>query len=136
MLTGVYVIGDAAMPLGTFLRRYLTVGGADYTAHNYCGFGPGRSYLYCNVGAALAAFLVEAASGIRFDDWCEERIFAPLGMTRAGWHLAGLPARTSLGRTAGRRAPATSPPASTATPTIRTARSERRRRNSPGTSRW
>ena len=30
VLTGVYVIGDAAMPLGTFLRRYLTVGGADY----------------------------------------------------------------------------------------------------------
>jgi CubicO group peptidase (beta-lactamase class C family) len=97
VLTGVYVIGDATMALGTFLRRYLTPGGADYSAHNYYGFGPGRSYRYCNIGAALAAFLVETASGIGFDEWCEARIFTPLGMTRAGWHLAGLP-RAAIAR--------------------------------------
>jgi len=91
VLTGVYVLGDARMGLGRFLRRYLTPGGVDFAARNYYGFGPGRSYRYANIGAALAAYVVEAASGIRFDVWCEANVFEPLGMTRAGWHLAGLP---------------------------------------------
>ena len=81
------------MPLRTFLRRYLSPGGADFAPNNYYAFGPGRSYRYANVGADLAAYLVEATAGIGFDTWCERRIFAPLGMDRAGWHLAGLPRR-------------------------------------------
>jgi CubicO group peptidase (beta-lactamase class C family) len=93
LLIDSYVAGDAAMELGRFLRRYLAPGGADLAPNNYYAFGPGRSYRYANVGASLAAYLVEAASGIGFDTWCERRIFAPLGMDRAGWHLAGLPRR-------------------------------------------
>ena len=86
-----YVAGDATMELGTFLRRYLAPNGADSAPNNYYAFGPGKSYRYANMGVSLAAYLVEAASGIRFDAWCEDRIFGPLGMDRAGWHLAGLP---------------------------------------------
>ena len=93
LLTASYVDGDAEMELRTFLRRYLAPGGADLAPNNYYSFGPGRSYRYANVGVSLAAFLVEAAAGIGFDTWCERRIFAPLGMDRAGWHLAGLPRR-------------------------------------------
>src|SRR5678810_801683 len=48
----------------------------------------GKAYRYSNVGASLAAYLVEAASGIGFDVWCNDRIFEPLAMTRTGWHLA------------------------------------------------
>lgn len=93
LLTAGYVAGDSPMELRTFLRRYLSPGGADFAPNNFYAFGPGRSYRYANVGASLAAFLVEAAAGIGFDTWCERRIFAPLGMDRAGWHLAGLPRR-------------------------------------------
>ncbi|MGH2642013.1 MAG: serine hydrolase domain-containing protein, partial [Actinomycetota bacterium] len=93
LLIASYVTGDSTMSLRTFLRRYLSPGGADYAPNNFYAFGPGRSYRYANVGAALAAFLVEAAAGIGFETWCEQRIFAPLGMDRAGWHLAGLPRR-------------------------------------------
>jgi CubicO group peptidase (beta-lactamase class C family) len=91
LLIASYVSGDAEMELGTFLRRYLAPNGADFSPNNYYAFGPGRSYRYCNVGISLAAYLVEAASGVGFDAWCERRIFSPLGMDRAGWHLAGLP---------------------------------------------
>ena len=93
LLIDSYVAGDAHMELGRFLRRYLAPSGADLAPNNYYAFGPGRSYRYANVGASLAAYLVEAASGTGFDTWCERRIFAPLGMDRAGWHLAGLPRR-------------------------------------------
>jgi CubicO group peptidase (beta-lactamase class C family) len=91
LLIASYVSGDAEMALGTFLRRYLAPKGADLSPNNYYAFGPGRSYRYANVGVALAAYVVEAAAGIGFDTWCERRIFAPLGMDRAGWHLEGLP---------------------------------------------
>jgi len=91
LLIDSYVQGDATMELGRFLRRYLAPNGADLAPNNYYAFGPGRSYRYANVGASVAAYLVEAASGIGFDTWCERRIFAPLGMDLAGWHLAGLP---------------------------------------------
>jgi CubicO group peptidase (beta-lactamase class C family) len=86
-----YSDGDSAIPLGEFLEGYLVPGGEDYRRTNFYDTKPGSRYRYSNVGAALAAFLVEAASGGGFDAWCDTNIFAPLGMDRAGWHLADVP---------------------------------------------
>ena len=86
-----YSDGDSAIPLGTFLQGYLVPGGEDYRRTNFYDTKPGSRYRYSNVGGALAAFLVEAASGAGFDAWCETNIFEPLGMDRAGWHLADVP---------------------------------------------
>lgn len=86
-----YVKGDSTIPLGIFLEGYLVPGGEDYRRANFYSTKPGSRYRYSNVGAALAAFLVEAASGSGFDAWCETNIFQPLGMDRAGWHLADVP---------------------------------------------
>jgi CubicO group peptidase (beta-lactamase class C family) len=88
-----YADGDSTVPLGEFLQDYLVEGRQYYRRANFSERVPGTHYVYSNVGASLAAYLVEAASGIGFDVWCEERIFEPLAMTRAGWHLAGLPKR-------------------------------------------
>jgi CubicO group peptidase (beta-lactamase class C family) len=89
-----YSDGDSAIALETFLRRYLVPGGRYYVEDgNFYVEAPGMAYRYSNIGAALAAYLVEAASGQPFDRWCEERIFAPLGMTQTSWHLAGLDRR-------------------------------------------
>jgi CubicO group peptidase (beta-lactamase class C family) len=87
-----YVRGDSPIGLGEFLEGYLVPGGEDYRRANFYPVVPGTTYHYSNVGASLAAFLVEAASGIGFDEWCRDRIFLPLDMTRAGWHLADVPA--------------------------------------------
>jgi CubicO group peptidase (beta-lactamase class C family) len=43
---------------------------------------PGADAAYSNWGAALAAHLVEIASGMPFDDYVERRILVPLAMTR------------------------------------------------------
>lgn len=86
-----YTHGDSAIPLGGYLRRYLDPNGDLYDANaSYSAWRPGSRYDYCNIAAALAGFMVEAASGMRFYGWCDERIFAPLGMDRTSWHLAGL----------------------------------------------
>jgi CubicO group peptidase (beta-lactamase class C family) len=43
-------------------------------------FTPGSSYRYSNSGYATLAHIVQTVSGMRFAEFLEERIFAPLGM--------------------------------------------------------
>lgn len=86
-----YTHGDSTIALGDYLRRYLAPGGDLYRPHrSYSPWPPGTRYDYSNIGAALAGYLVEAASGTPFDLWCQQRIFSPLGMDATSWHLAGL----------------------------------------------
>ena len=49
-------------------------------------FPPGSRYEYSNPGYDMLAEIVEAASGMRFADFVEQRIFAPLGMTHSLVH--------------------------------------------------
>ena len=44
-------------------------------------FAPGSKYQYSNSGYALLALTVEKASGKRFADFLQERVFQPAGMT-------------------------------------------------------
>lgn len=44
---------------------------------------PGQMASYSNYGAALAGLIVEQVSGIPYDDYIEQHIFAPLGMRYA-----------------------------------------------------
>lgn len=46
---------------------------------------PGLHYSYTNVGAGLAALLLEDATGQRYEDYVRDRIFRPLGMDSAGF---------------------------------------------------
>ena len=86
-----YSHGDSSIALGDYLDRYLAPGGDLYEPHkSYASWAPGARYDYCNIAAALAGFMVEAASGTPFDAWCVERIFTPLAMKGTDWHLAGL----------------------------------------------
>jgi serine-type D-Ala-D-Ala carboxypeptidase len=45
------------------------------------GCDPGRCYEYSDLGADMLGFVVEAASGERLDQFLQERVFGPLGMT-------------------------------------------------------
>ena len=46
-------------------------------------FAPGEVPAYSNYGAALAGYIIQRVSGQPFDDYIEQHIFAPLGMTHA-----------------------------------------------------
>ncbi|TNC47295.1 beta-lactamase family protein [Rubellimicrobium rubrum] len=48
-------------------------------------FPPGTTPAYSNYGTALAAHLVERASGLSFDDYIERHVFARLGMARSSF---------------------------------------------------
>jgi CubicO group peptidase (beta-lactamase class C family) len=91
VMQSLYVQGDSSLPLGQFLQDYLTPGGAYYSpTQNFYAEEPGTASHYSNIGATLAAYLVEAITGIPFDTYCTSHIFEPLGMTETFWHLAGL----------------------------------------------
>ena len=49
-------------------------------------FPPGTRYAYSNSNYTLLALVVEAASGMTFPDFCQARIFDPLGMARTHVH--------------------------------------------------
>lgn len=46
---------------------------------------PGATPAYSNYATALAGYIVARVSGMSFDDYVEQRIFAPLGMQRASF---------------------------------------------------
>jgi CubicO group peptidase (beta-lactamase class C family) len=49
---------------------------------------PGKEFVYSSYGYALAALVVEEVSGTPFDQYVEQNIFAPLGMTQSRYLLA------------------------------------------------
>ena len=60
----------APMSLGDYLKRYVPER----------IFAPGTTPAYSNWATTLAGYIVERKSGLPFDDYVEQRIFAPLGM--------------------------------------------------------
>lgn len=54
-------------------------------------FAPGTRYEYSNAGYDMLGPIVEAASGMRFAEFVQQRIFAPLGMQGSRVHDHNLP---------------------------------------------
>jgi CubicO group peptidase (beta-lactamase class C family) len=48
-------------------------------------FAPGTTPAYSNYATALAGYIVQRVSGMPFDDYVEQRIFAPIGMAHASF---------------------------------------------------
>ena len=59
------------MALGAYLKRYVPER----------IFAPGTTPAYSNWATSLGGYIVERVSGLSFDDYVEQRIFTPLGMT-------------------------------------------------------
>jgi CubicO group peptidase (beta-lactamase class C family) len=77
---------DRLMPLGDWLKR----------TQPPRRFAPGTVPAYSNWGTALAGYIVERASGLAWDDYVEQRIFAPLGMRHATFRQPLPPALAPL----------------------------------------
>ncbi|MEW5984818.1 MAG: serine hydrolase [Acidobacteriota bacterium] len=55
------------------------------SAYTELNFRPGDEYLYNNTAFTLLSVVVSRVSGKTFDEFCQERLFGPLGMTRTQW---------------------------------------------------
>ncbi len=83
-----------AMSLEAFMRAFFIRKGKLYHKKNFLKSAPGTSYEYSNVGAALAALVLESASGTPFPEWTKKHIFEPLGMDNTGWSVADIDPET------------------------------------------
>jgi CubicO group peptidase (beta-lactamase class C family) len=56
---------------------------------------PGQRYAYSNLGYGILAHIVERVSGVRFGDFLDREIFAPLGLADTSLELYDIPRRPS-----------------------------------------
>ena len=67
------------------VERYLSEDGKWYSEDNFSDYPPGTKYAYSNLGADLAASIIELKSGMGFADFTQEYIFEPLEMSNTAW---------------------------------------------------
>lgn len=73
------------LTLDEVFQRYLTPQGRWYSEQNFEKFKPGTRYSYSNMGAELAARIIEIKSGMPFNQFTKKHIFEPLEMNNTGW---------------------------------------------------
>ena len=76
---------DSAVSMADLLRNVLAKDGAWYDAATFLPMRPGERFAYSNIGAALAAYVVERATGVSFDAFTQQHILDPLGMQDSFW---------------------------------------------------
>jgi CubicO group peptidase (beta-lactamase class C family) len=75
--------------LNALLKEMLTPEGAFYNRRHFDKAEPGTKYIHSNVGAALAAHVIELASGMFYDQFTREYILGPLEMSSTIWNIEG-----------------------------------------------
>ncbi|TAI48507.1 serine hydrolase domain-containing protein [Flagellimonas allohymeniacidonis] len=78
------------MDMGLFLKNFLSSKGEWYQRTNFLENKPGQLYEYTNVGATLAAYIIEIVTGTSYAEFTKKHILAPLEMTSSGWNTAEL----------------------------------------------
>ncbi|MEM9023546.1 MAG: serine hydrolase domain-containing protein [Bacteroidota bacterium] len=76
---------DAKIPMIAFLEHVLSADGKWYETACFSENRPGAIFDYTNVGATLAAAVVEVATGQPFDAFVKTHILEPLEMNASGW---------------------------------------------------
>jgi CubicO group peptidase (beta-lactamase class C family) len=73
--------------LEIFLKGYFDKKGERYSKKNFMKSKVGETYEYSNIGAALAAYLIEVKAKMPFASFCEKHVFEPLKMQQTSWFL-------------------------------------------------
>lgn len=72
------------------VSAYFVPGGAYYSSNIFLNRKPGTYFTYSNSNFGLIGTLIEKISGVRFDIFCKQNIFDPLGMT-ASFNIQDIP---------------------------------------------
>lgn len=73
------------MDYALFLEKILSPKGQWYSKKSFIKKKPGEIFSYSNIGAGLAALVLEKAVGQPFSMFTKTYIFEPLGMSDTGW---------------------------------------------------
>jgi CubicO group peptidase (beta-lactamase class C family) len=77
---------DTNISLAQFLENYLSETGTWYEKTAFNQNKPGDVFEYSNVGAALAAYIIEVVSNQSYSDFTRDHILNPLEMNDSGWN--------------------------------------------------
>lgn len=75
---------DDIISMPVYLENVLAQNGK-WNKNSFSQHKPGAMYEYSNVGTALAAFIIEKATGTTFSNFTKEYILKPLQMKDSGW---------------------------------------------------
>ena len=91
---------DDAVTMEQLLERALADHGEWRSDSSFTDHRPGTRFEYSNLGATLAAFVLQRAVGTSFEAFTQEHILEPLGMQDSYWQTGRWddPARTQLFR--------------------------------------
>ena len=73
--------------LDDFIKSIFHSSGEYYSKKNFLKVAPGEKFSYSNIGAGMAARIIEEASGKSFMEFTQEHIFDPLEMSNSTWEL-------------------------------------------------
>ncbi|TDT46165.1 CubicO group peptidase (beta-lactamase class C family) [Maribacter spongiicola] len=82
---GNFLPPNEMMSLGEYLEAILSEDGKWYKKKTFSKYTPGGMFNYSNIGAGLAALLLEQATEESFPEFTQKHIFDPLEMTSTGW---------------------------------------------------
>lgn len=71
--------------LGDFLKASLTKEGGHYSKKRFAKTEPGDTYVYSNIGAALAAYIIELKTGMSYDQYIEKLVAKEFGFPAGVW---------------------------------------------------
>eukprot|EP01035_Chromulina_nebulosa_P046077 gene46077-62408_t len=91
--TGRTLIASRTMQgVEALLRDFVVSGGRYYAADkSFSDAAPGTAWDYCNLGYGVAGHVASRIAGEDLRDRIRRIIFAPLGLRRTSWTLAGTP---------------------------------------------
>jgi CubicO group peptidase (beta-lactamase class C family) len=73
------------MPLSDFIENQYSQNGIWYSKENFSTNLPGSTYKYSNMGANIAAYIIDLASGENYIEFVQKHILDPLQMSESGW---------------------------------------------------
>ena len=73
------------MPHGDYLKAILSTDGQWYKKKTFSKYPPGGMFNYSSIGAGLAAYVLEQATGESFPEFTKKHIFDLLDMNGSGW---------------------------------------------------
>lgn len=71
--------------LGEFLKAALTKNGEHYAKKRFAKTVPGDTYVYSNIGAALAAYIIELKTSMPYDLYIEKLVATEFGFPAGVW---------------------------------------------------
>lgn len=81
---------SSAMDMKDLLRNFLDVEGEWYNEDAFLGMKPGERYEYSNIGATLAAYVLELATKQDYRAFSKQYILDPLSMSSSGWSFGAV----------------------------------------------